>query len=65
MALSSPCPTLFYALLLAPFHIRFITTDGWGSYAREVEPEKHLVGKIWLCRIKASSGNMLFFFQGT
>ncbi|AOM40757.1 IS1 family transposase [Xenorhabdus hominickii] len=33
--------------LLAPFNIRFMTTDNWGSYAREIEPEKHLVGKIF------------------
>ncbi|MDE9435339.1 IS1 family transposase [Xenorhabdus bovienii] len=31
--------------LLTPFNIRFITTDDWGNYTREVESEKHLVGK--------------------
>ncbi|SFO02662.1 IS1 family transposase [Xenorhabdus japonica] len=25
--------------LLAPFNIRFMTTDNWGSYSREIEPE--------------------------
>ncbi|MDC9589457.1 Tn3 family transposase [Xenorhabdus sp. XENO-10] len=29
---------LYLLDLLALFHIRFITTDGWGSYAREMEP---------------------------
>ncbi len=43
---------------LAPFHIRFITTDGWGSYAREVEPEKHLVGKILTQRIERHNLNL-------
>ncbi|CDM90254.1 Insertion element iso-IS1n protein insB [Xenorhabdus bovienii] len=44
--------------LLAPFHIRFITTEGWGSYAREVEPEKHLVGKILTQRIERHNLNL-------
>ncbi|PHM50719.1 transposase [Xenorhabdus miraniensis] len=38
--------------LLAPFNIRFMTTDNWGSYAREIEPEKYLVGKIFTQRIE-------------
>ncbi|MGJ0639107.1 IS1 family transposase [Xenorhabdus bovienii] len=37
--------------LLAPFNICFITTDNWGSYAREVVPEKPLVGKNSLAHI--------------
>ncbi|MDE9536975.1 hypothetical protein KKJ14_20680 [Xenorhabdus bovienii] len=32
--------------LLAPFNIRFITTDDWKNYAKEFAPKKHLVGKI-------------------
>ena len=30
----------------------FITTDDWGSYAREVPSEIHLVGKIFTQRIE-------------
>ncbi len=38
--------------LLVPFNIRFMTTDNWGSYAREIEPEKPLLGKIFTQRIE-------------
>ncbi|WP_434430454.1 IS1 family transposase [Aeromonas veronii] len=31
--------------LLSPFQIGFITSDDWGSYAREVPSEMHLTGK--------------------
>jgi insertion element IS1 protein InsB len=33
--------------LLAPFSIGMITSDDWGSYAREVPKDKHLTGKIF------------------
>ncbi|MDE1482074.1 IS1 family transposase [Xenorhabdus bovienii] len=44
--------------LLTPFNIRFITTNGWGSYTREVEPEKHLAGKIFTQRIERYNLNL-------
>ena len=31
--------------LLEPFGITRYYTDGWGAYERQVEPEKHTVGK--------------------
>lgn len=34
--------------LLTPFNIGMTTSDGWGSYAREVPKEKHLRGKYLL-----------------
>ncbi|PHM38430.1 transposase [Xenorhabdus mauleonii] len=50
------CPKLLN--LLMPFSIRFFTTDDWGSYAREIEPEKHLVGKIFTQRIERHNLNL-------
>ncbi|QTL39800.1 IS1 family transposase [Xenorhabdus budapestensis] len=44
--------------LLTPFSIRFITTDDWGSYTREIESEKHLVGKIFTQRIERHNLNL-------
>ncbi|WP_230583874.1 IS1 family transposase, partial [Xenorhabdus bovienii] len=37
---------------------RFITTDNWGSYTREVAPEKHLIGKIFTQRIERHNLNL-------
>ncbi|HBE0149316.1 TPA: IS1 family transposase, partial [Shigella flexneri 1b] len=37
--------------LLTPFCIGMVTSDDWGSYAREVPKEKHLTGKIFTQRI--------------
>lgn len=33
--------------LLALFNIGLVTSDDWGSYAREVPKDKHLTGKIF------------------
>ena len=41
--------------LLAPFSIGMITSDDWGSYAREVPTEKHLTGKIFTQRIERNN----------
>lgn len=41
--------------LLSPFQIGFITSDDWGSYAREVPAEKHLAGKIFTQRIERNN----------
>lgn len=41
--------------LLSPFQIGFITSDDWGSYAREVPAEKHLTGKIFTQRIERNN----------
>lgn len=41
--------------LLAPFNIGMITSDDWGSYAREVPKEKHLTGKIFTQRIERNN----------
>lgn len=35
--------------------IRLITSDDWGSYAREVPAEKHLTGKIFTQRIERNN----------
>ncbi|UEM40044.1 IS1 family transposase [Pectobacterium aquaticum] len=40
---------------LTPFSIGMITSDGWGSYAREVPKEKHLTGKIFTQRIERNN----------
>lgn len=47
------CRTLL--ALLSPFQIGFITSDDWGSYAREVPYEKHLTGKIFTQRIERNN----------
>ncbi|OZI14924.1 IS1 family transposase, partial [Sodalis-like symbiont of Philaenus spumarius] len=31
------------------------TSDNWGSYAREVPPQKHLTGKIFTQRIERNN----------
>jgi insertion element IS1 protein InsB len=41
--------------LLTPFSIGMITSDDWGSYAREVPKEKHLTGKIFTQRIERNN----------
>ncbi|EKM0530502.1 IS1 family transposase [Cronobacter turicensis] len=41
--------------LLAPFSIGMITSDDWGSYAREVPKDKHLTGKIFTQRIERNN----------
>jgi insertion element IS1 protein InsB len=41
--------------LLAPFSIGMITSDNWGSYAREVSKDKHLTGKIFTQRIERNN----------
>ncbi|MEV3841716.1 IS1 family transposase [Aeromonas enteropelogenes] len=41
--------------LLSPFQIGFITSDDWGSYAREVPSEMHLTGKIFTQRIERNN----------
>ncbi|OZI15207.1 hypothetical protein CE195_03295 [Sodalis-like symbiont of Philaenus spumarius] len=38
--------------LLTPFNIGMITSDNWGSYARQVPKQKHLTGKICTQRIE-------------
>ncbi len=38
-----------------PFNIGMLTTDEWGSYAREVAKEKHLTGKIFTQRIERNN----------
>ncbi|MJA31153.1 IS1 family transposase, partial [Shigella flexneri] len=41
--------------LLTPFCIGMVTSDDWGSYAREVPKEKHLTGKIFTQRIERNN----------
>ncbi len=41
--------------LLTPFNIGMITSDYWGSYAREVVKEKHLTGKLFTQRIERNN----------
>ena len=41
--------------LLTPFNIGMITSDDWGSYAREVPKDKHLTGKIFTQRIERNN----------
>ncbi|MFM1361785.1 IS1 family transposase [Yersinia enterocolitica] len=41
--------------LLTPFRIGMITSDNWGSYAREVPKDKHLTGKIFTQRIERNN----------
>ena len=41
--------------LLTPFSIGMMTSDDWGSYAREVPKEKHLTGKIFTQRIERNN----------
>ncbi|KAE9473643.1 hypothetical protein F8B40_04993 (plasmid) [Escherichia coli] len=41
--------------LLAPFNIGMLTSDDWGSYAKEVPKKKHLTGKIFTQRIERNN----------
>lgn len=41
--------------LLTPYNIGMLTTDDWGSYAREILKEKHLTGKIFTQRIERNN----------
>ncbi|OZI15446.1 hypothetical protein CE195_01435 [Sodalis-like symbiont of Philaenus spumarius] len=36
-------------------NISMITSDNWGSYAREVPKQKHLTGKIFTQRIERNN----------
>lgn len=38
-----------------PFNIGMLTTDEWGSYAREPPKEKHLTGKLFTQRIERNN----------
>lgn len=40
---------------ISPFNIDMITSDNWGSYAREVPKDKHLTGKIFTQRIERNN----------
>ncbi|WP_368737674.1 IS1 family transposase [Escherichia fergusonii] len=44
-------PVVSCWLCSPPFNIGMITSDDWGSYAREVAKEKHLTGKLFTQRI--------------
>lgn len=44
-----------FLALLTPFNIGMLTTDDWGSYARELPKEKHLTGKIFTQRIERNN----------
>lgn len=41
--------------LLTPFKIGMLTTDDWGSYARELPKEKYLTDKIFTQRIERNN----------
>lgn len=41
--------------LLAPCNIGMIISNDWGSYARKVEKDKHLTGKIFTQRIERNN----------
>lgn len=41
--------------LLSPFNTGMITSDNWGSYAREVPKDKHLTGKMFTQRIERNN----------
>lgn len=41
--------------LLSPFNIGMITSDDWGSYARELPKDNHLTGKIFTQRIERNN----------
>ncbi|ADA76809.1 insertion element iso-IS1n protein insB [Shigella dysenteriae 155-74] len=40
---------------MTPFCIGMVTSDDWGSYAREVPEEKHLTGKIFTQRMNVTT----------
>jgi insertion element IS1 protein InsB len=44
--------------LLAPFGITRYYTDGWGTYERHVETEKHTVGKEYMQKIESKHINL-------
>ena len=52
--------TVFLQLktLLEPFGITRFYTDGWGAYARHVDPEKHAVGKQHTQKIESKHINL-------
>lgn len=41
--------------LLTPFSIGMVTSDDWGSNAKEVPKKKHLAGKIFTQRIERNN----------
>jgi insertion element IS1 protein InsB len=44
--------------VLEPFGITTFYTDGWGTYERHVEPEKHTVGKAHTQKIESKHINL-------
>ncbi len=44
--------------LLEPFGITKFYTDGWGAYARHIDPEKHTVGKAHTQKIASKHINL-------
>jgi insertion element IS1 protein InsB len=44
--------------LLEPFGITRYYTDGWGTYERHVDAEKHIVGKAHMQRIESKHINL-------
>lgn len=44
--------------LLEPFGITRYYTDGWGTYERHVDAEKHTVGKEYIQRIESKHINL-------
>ena len=44
--------------LLEPFGITRFYTDGWGTYARHVDAEKHTVGKEHMQKIESKHINL-------
>ena len=44
--------------LLEPFGITRYDTDGWGTYERHVDAQKHIVGKEYMQRIESKHLNL-------
>jgi insertion element IS1 protein InsB len=44
--------------LLDPFGITRYYTDGWGTYERHVDAEKHVVGKEYMQKIESKHINL-------
>jgi insertion element IS1 protein InsB len=44
--------------LLEPFGIRRFSTDGWGAYERDIDPEQHQVGKENTQKIESKHINL-------
>ena len=44
--------------LLEPFGSRRFDTDGWGTYERHIDPEKHQVGKEYTQKIESKHINL-------